>query len=47
MPITGGGAIPLTLKSESPKCNGVLLSALSSRSKVYSEKQGGALRESN
>ena len=47
MPITGGEAIPLTLKSRLPKYNGVLLSALSSLSKVYLEKQGGALRVSN
>ena len=40
MPITGGEAIPLTLKSRLPKYNGVLLSALSSLSKVYLEKQG-------
>jgi hypothetical protein len=47
MPITGGGAVPITLRSGLPKCNGMLLSALSSRSKVYSEKKGRALRESN
>jgi hypothetical protein len=47
MPITGGEPIPLTLRSGLPKCNAMLLSALSSRSKVYSEKQGCALRENN
>jgi hypothetical protein len=44
MPVIGGEAIPLTPKSGLPNCNG-LLSALTSRSKVYSGKQGRTLRQ--
>jgi hypothetical protein len=43
MPVSGAEAVPLTSKNGLPKCNDGLPSVLTWLSKVYSEKQAGAL----
>jgi hypothetical protein len=47
MPVSGAEAVPLIFKNGLPKCNDGLPSVLTWLSKVYSEKQAGALSGSN